>query len=61
MGVNRILPVPTLFRQLKAPYDTVSKMARAKLTAENTLVPWAPRSLNNVLFSARAQGPGTDT
>ena len=44
-----------------APYDTLNKMAGAKLTNENMIAPWAPRSLNNVLVSACAWGPGTGT
>ena len=46
---------------LMPPYDTENKMAGAKLTKENTISPLAPRSLNNVLFSARAQSSGTGT
>ena len=37
--------------------DTVDKMADPKLTKENMIAPWAPRSLNNVLFGARARAP----
>ena len=58
-GVNKILSVPIFF--LMPPNDTANKMAGAKLTKENTIAPWAPRSLNNVLFSARAQSSGTGT
>ena len=41
--------------------DTVNKMAGAKWANENKIAPWVPRSLNNVLFNARAQGPGMGT
>ena len=44
-----------------APYDTLNKMASAKLTNENMIAPWAPRNLNNVTFGAHAQDPGTGT
>ena len=37
------------------PCDTVNKMARRILTNENTIAPWAPRCLNEVLFSDRAR------
>ena len=33
-------------------------MEGAKLTNEKTFALWAPKSLDNVLFSAREQGPG---
>ena len=58
--MNTILAVPT-FCFLVPPYDTANKIAGAKLTKENTIAPWAPRSLDNVLFSARAQSSGTGT
>ena len=40
-------------------YDTVNKMAGAKLKNENTIriAPWPPRSLNIVFFSARVRAP----
>lgn len=33
-------------------------MVGAKLANENAIAPWARRSLDNVLLSARAHGPG---
>lgn len=44
-----------------ASYDTLNKMASAKLTNENTIAPWASRNLNNVPFGARAQDPDMGT
>ena len=51
--------LPLYFPML--PWNTLNKMAGTKLTNEETIVPWAPRSLNNVLLSSWAQGPSTGT
>ena len=42
-----------------SPCDPVKKMAGAEKTNKAMIAPWAPRRLNNVLFSARANDPGT--
>ena len=51
-GLKRILSVATFF--FMPLYDTANKTAGAKLPNENTIALWASKSLNNVLFSARA-------
>lgn len=55
--LNKVLPVPGLFPMLQC--NTLNKLVGAKLTNEETIDSWAPRSLDSILLSARAQGPST--